>query len=756
MKRSFCRMALSCLVFVIGAASLSAENDSTRAQRLLVAGIDSISGFGDAYISYMHTFGPEAFAVLGSPNGRPSVSASLFGKGRVLAAGHDAFFNLGRMAEIDQSNIGTFAVNSFRWLAFLEDKKQLSKITLVQNGAENTGKAMFKLKGLSVEVLYVRSFQDADLQAGSGRIAWISADTTDEEQALIKAYVGAGGGALAAMPGWIFGGAEGLKRKGVQKLLFEFGLGLSSEGQTWPEGLNTRNSPLTAWAPVLQYAQALKAPNATANLEALLALQTKALQNIVSVLSDLPRNPPGLGKMAEGFGKAATSFTPLAELDKTPTAEQLAAQFSLFLSDHSDANSLVQASATFPGTLLRGKTRLTESLSLAVDFKAEDLSYLRQPYRGLDFWQSTGLYAPAGQPVTITVPPELEGLSVQIGSHPDMLSTNLLWARDPNVVMRSHLAIGTNTVTSGFGGLIYLVPDKWGYRYRGEMKVSGAVQAPWFQRGKTTLKQWESMLATSVAPWGEITSDQVIFTLPVSALSKIDPEVLTAAWDDNLSAYNALAGLTATAELPHRAPPNPQRYLKDIEISYQAYMYAGYPIHFYDDEQLSTLANPKTQKLWGFWHEMGHNYQQSWTWNGITEVTTNIFSLSMIKHWKEINPWIIPADDTIVFPKLVATGIKSLSQGYFQRTTQEKDYNTSPELEDPFFKLGLFQQLMERYGTSWLTKLYREYRELPEDQLPQTEQQKIDYFVKASATLIGKKKEVLDLYDKWGLHYLAF
>jgi hypothetical protein len=64
--------------------------------------------------------------------------------------------------------------------------------------------------------------------------------------------------------------------------------------------------------------------------------------------------------------------------------------------------------------------------------------------------------------------------------------------------------------------------------------------------------------------------------------------------------------------------------------------------------------------------------------------------------------------------------------------------------------------MMDRYGTSWLTKLYRQYRELPEDQLPQTEPQKIDYFVKASVTFIGKKKEVLDLYDKWGLHYTAF
>ncbi len=755
MERSLSRMLLSCLIFVIGAASLSAENDSTRVQRLLVAGIDHMSGFGDAYISYMHTFGPEAFAVLGSPDGRPSVSASLFGKGRVLAAGHDAFFNLGRMAEIDQSNLDTFAVNSLQWLAFLEDKKQLSKVTLVQNGAEKKGQMTLKLKGLSVEVFYVSRFQEADLKKGSGRIAWISADTTDEEQALVKAYVGAGGGALAAMPGWIFGGAKGLKCKGVQKLLFEFGLGLSNEGEEWPEGLNTRNSPKPNWDPVLQYAQALKAPNATANLKALLALQTKALQNIVSVLSDLPRNPPGLGKLAEGFGKAATSFTPLAELDITPTAGQLAAQFSLFLSDHSDANQLVQASAAFPGSLLPGKTQFSGSSPLAVDFQAEDLSYLRQNQTG-DYWQSTGMYAPSGQPVTITVPLELAGLSVQIGSHPDTLSTNLLWSRDPMLVVIFPLNVGVNTVTSAFGGLIYLIPDKRSFRYRGEMTFNGAVQAPWFQRGKTTAKEWKAMLASCAAPWGEIASDQVIFTLPVSALSKIDPEVLTATWDDNLSVYKELAGLSSTAALPHTAPRNPERYLKDIEISYQAYMYSGYPIHFYDDDQLSHLANSNTQKLWGFWHEMGHNYQQSWTWNAIGEVTTNIFSLVMVKHWKEKNPWIIPVDDNIVFPKLVATGIKTLGREYFKRPTQKKDYNTSPEIEDPFFKLGLFQEMMDRYGTSWLTKLYRQYRELPEDQLPQTEPQKIDYFVKASVTFIGKKKEVLDLYDKWGLHYTAF
>jgi len=750
------RRWLTGLLVLCAAAQLYAQLDPGSEQRLLVVGIDHMSGFGDAYISYMHTFGPEAFAVLGSPDGRPSVSASLFGKGRVLAAGHDVFFDFDRMAQVAQTNLDTFAVNSLRWLVFSENKKLVSKVTLIRNGwnsASDNSSASFRLKGLSIEVMNVSRFSAADLQAGSGRIAWISADATDEEQALVKAYVADGGAALAATPGWIFDG--GLKHKGVQKLLWEFGLGLSSEGETWPGGLNPRDSAKPTWGPVLEFAQALKAPDATANLEALLAKQTKALDTIVSALRDLPELPQGVGKLAAVFGKAAKSFTPRAELDTTPTAGQLAAQFSLFLTDHSDANQLVQASATFPGSLLPGKTQITESLSLAVDFKAEDLSYLRQPYRDLDFWQSTGLYAPAGQPVTITVPPELEGLSVQVGSHSDTLSPKLLWARDPNVVLRSHLAVGTNTITSGFGGLIFLVPDKWGYRYRGELKVSGAVQAPWFQRGKTTLKEWKAMLATSVAPWGEIAGNQVIFTLPTAGLSKINPEVLTAAWDDNLSVYNALAGLTATAELPHRAPPNPQRYLKDLDISW-GYMHSGYPIPFYDEGQLSNLADPKTQALWGFWHEMGHNYQQSWTWDGITEVTTNIFSLLMIKHWEVKNPWIIPADDNSHFPAVVASGIKTLSQGYFQRPTQKKDYNTSPELEDPFLKLGLFQQLMERYGTSWLTKLYREYRELPEDQLPQTEQQKIDYFVKASATLIGKKKEVLDLYDKWGLHYLAF
>ncbi|WP_071888985.1 M60 family metallopeptidase [Enterobacter cloacae] len=38
-----------------------------------------------------------------------------------------------------------------------------------------------------------------------------------------------------------------------------------------------------------------------------------------------------------------------------------------------------------------------------------------------------------------------------------------------------------------------------------------------------------------------------------------------------------------------------------------------------------------TETSWGHWHEYGHQNQMTWAWNGLTEVTNNIMSLSAFR-----------------------------------------------------------------------------------------------------------------------------
>jgi hypothetical protein len=94
------------------------------------------------------------------------------------------------------------------------------------------------------------------------------------------------------------------------------------------------------------------------------------------------------------------------------------------------------------------------------------------PPRGGVTWLSTGLWAPAGQTITITIPPAVaaaltigSALGVQIGSHSDNIAHKSSWCRLPYGVLQRRWftnAAGGNTitVTAGLGGLVY-VTSRW-------------------------------------------------------------------------------------------------------------------------------------------------------------------------------------------------------------------------------------------------------------------------------------------------------
>lgn len=68
-------------------------------------------------------------------------------------------------------------------------------------------------------------------------------------------------------------------------------------------------------------------------------------------------------------------------------------------------------------------------------------------------------------------------------------------------------------------------------------------------------------------------------------------------------------------------------------------MHSGNPIATHDDVNDMLVGAPAggsnsssilTEPSWGFYHEIGHNYQSGlWTWGWTTEVTVNIFSLRL-------------------------------------------------------------------------------------------------------------------------------
>ena len=63
----------------------------------------------------------------------------------------------------------------------------------------------------------------------------------------------------------------------------------------------------------------------------------------------------------------------------------------------------------------------------------------------------------------------------------------------------------------------------------------------------------------------------------------------------------------------------------------------------------------------------------------------------------------------------------------------------------------MMRQLQFAYGWDMFTRLHIAYRELPKDQLPRTEQQKIDLFVEMVSRVCGDN--LLEFFDRWGWDY---
>lgn len=79
--------------------------------------------------------------------------------------------------------------------------------------------------------------------------------------------------------------------------------------------------------------------------------------------------------------------------------------------------------------------------------------------------------------------------------------------------------------------------------------------------GKTSQKEWRSCIQESLAPWGELATDNIILTVPTENLRTLeDPEPVLRLWDKMMQ---AIARLAAQPFPFHR----PERIVADVQIS---------------------------------------------------------------------------------------------------------------------------------------------------------------------------------------------
>lgn len=350
----------------------------------------------------------------------------------------------------------------------------------------------------------------------------------------------------------------------------------------------------------------------------------------------------------------------------------------------------------FPGTVPSSAKKVTKTMTITPLHNNNDLE---EPDSSFKRWYSTGLYAPAGARVKVMLSAKdtLRKIEAQIGAHNDPLIHLDEINRTPyNLATSISLRKDTTAIHSSFGGLIYIkIPDTdKGLPFR--VTISGAVDAPYFQLGKTTRSAWQKTLRNAPAPWAELATDKLILTVPSSRIRNLnDPEKLMRFWDSIMDADADLAIIP-------RKRRHPERIIIDRSVAY-GYMYTiPERIMAPDDESCVLMLNVDSlhkKGSWGHFHELGHRHQ---FWgidhDELGEVTVNLYTM-------------------YAFDKVLGKGLYNHEAISSRPAVREKiqTYITSKQTyedlsKDPFLYLSIFIPIIDEMGWQPVLNLHKDFR----------------------------------------------
>lgn len=706
-------LALLCLCGVCAAAD---EADVAA----LLAGVDEIITAG-GIPNPVATFGDQAFVVMTGRAGRqraPLFAAARYGRGRVLAGGHDGMFGAGVAGDPDNVRLLT---NAVAWLG-----GQPTGLTVLRYGCDNLVPPL-EAAGHTVATVsqaeLLAELPDADVVLTSG--ISISGQPTVIEA--LARFVENGGGLLINTVAW---GWQQLTPQG--DILRDLGGNVlcTRMGLAWPEGMldGTSENGFRADGQQLELSHAGLALRALSqHVAGGPQLDAAAMAQVSRTLSDtvraLPADHPFTASLrqtsaAAGGDAVPTNAAPV-KLDN-PFA-RIRAQLDLAAWRRAEPEQITAypGASDFPGAVPADAPRVTKVLAIDT---------------GVPDWHSTGLYVPAGEVVRVTIPAAAagQGLALRVGCHTDGIWHLDQWRRFPEISTHRPLNAAETKVASPFGGLLYVIAPRGRQLGTVEVTVAGAVEAPLFVNGRTSLVEWRETIRHRPAPWGEFATDKVIFSVPSRVLQTLDdPEKLCAFWDQVMDACADLAQIPRERE-------RPERYVPDIQIS-AGYMHSGYPIMTWMDQPEIMVDRDRLRRegSWGMFHEVGHNHQSGhWTFGGTGEVTVNLFSLYILERC---------CDSTVgVHPAITGEERRKKMAAYLANGAKFGDWQS-----DPFLALAMYYQLKEAFGWGAFERVFAGYRDAPDGTLPRGDEEKRDQWMVRFSREVGR--DLGPFFQRWGV-----
>jgi hypothetical protein len=673
----------------------------------------------------LSVFGDNAFVVVaGRSESRrlPMIAASRFERGRAVAIGHDGFLAEEALKNPDNTQ---FLLNAVRWIMAMPT----ATVAVVERPyvADILEKAGLKVVRLTTAQL------QSQIESPGFDAVLMNATALDDKAGVrlaqaLTIFVRGGGGVMMDSLGWgwvqTHPGKTLSADHGGNKLLTRLGIAWADGffEKTGEKGWKADSGPLE----LLHAKTALAALQSHADNTMPLSASDLAQvgQTLTSAIGPLPGDEPRFLPQVAALTKRFAGNTVFPIGVDQPVAR---------------LKTVLEQNAIRRGSAARQPAHISSgSFPGAVAFDAPRLENQKVTVAGgVPGWQGTGLYAAPGAPLTVTVPPTLagKGLSVRIGCHEDTLWNLEKWERFPEITLSRPINQPTFKLTSAFGGTVYIdVPEGFA-KDTLTVTISGAVAAPRFVRGVTSLADWRSSIRSAPGPWAELEGKNIILSVPSGVVRTLDdPEVLMAYWDE-------VSDLAAELYQIPKNRPRPERYVVDKQIS-AGYMHSGYPIMTYTDEiarrfvDLSVLRGRSGEPNWGFYHELGHNHQREWwTWEGCGEVTNNLLSLYCTE---KLN------GDKIGHPGLDPKIMRERQQAYLAAGAPYAKWQ-----DDPFLALTLFIQLKDAFGWEAFKRVFAEYEKAPQESLPTTDQQKRDQFMTRFSRAINKN--LGPFFTAWGV-----
>jgi len=366
----------------------------------------------------------------------------------------------------------------------------------------------------------------------------------------------------------------------------------------------------------------------------------------------------------------------------------------------------------FPGDVPATAPRVKEAVNIPVKAGTQGLSDMPSIYYRP---HSTGLYLPAGEKVKVIIQSAdiKQHFKAQVGVHNDDITGLDEIRRIPlNLTKTFELDKDTTEVYSPYGGLLLINIGDTTKQKTVSIKVEGAVKAPYFKLGETSDQDWNNTIRNNPAPWAELATDNIVFTVPSYRIRYLSsPVKLMQFWDEVMDADADLADIS-------RKRVHQERVIVDIDAAYGSMFTVPYKIVAPDDENCGKMLDEafmRSTGLWGHFHELGHRHQFfDLDFPGTTEVTVNLYTMYIFD--KVLHKGLYNHEDM----SNMAEVLQKIKTYLADNPSYDKWSN------DPFLALSMYIQIIDKFGWDAIKKANVIYRNLPKSQYPKTDQDKRD------------------------------